>query len=56
VVPSTTLKQGLQLLATLHPVVQALARKTELEQRLQKTAQSIGLQWPITDIKELNEY
>ena len=48
---STALKQGIQLLTNTDVTVQALLRITKFEQRLERMAKLIRLQWPITNIR-----
>jgi hypothetical protein len=46
----TALKQGMKLLTTSDAANQALFTATKFEQRLERMAKSIRLQWPITNI------
>jgi len=48
---STALKQGIQLLINTDVTVQALLRITKSEQRLERMAKLIRLQWPIINIR-----
>jgi hypothetical protein len=50
------LKQGLTLLNTIDPPIQALFISTKLEQRLQRIATSVRLRWPITNFREIEAY
>ena len=48
---STALKQGIQLLTNTDVTVQAHLRITKSEQRLERMAKLIRLQWPIINIR-----
>ena len=52
---SIELKHGIKLLNTTDPATQAFLT-TKLEQRLQKLATSIRLQWLISNVKDIDAY
>jgi hypothetical protein len=53
---STTLKQGLKMLNTEDPAMQAITQASKFENRLEKMARSMRIQWPILDLETIDRF
>jgi hypothetical protein len=53
---TTTLKQGLKMLDTNDPALQAIMQASNFDNRLERMARLMRIQWPIIDLETIDKY